>query len=211
MRSKFRTTLVGLVAMLALGAVGSAASAASAAEWYVAGGPLSGSASLATLTTHDESQIIELGSGLSVTCTGTIEFKNGKLTATNSGSVEHIVFNGCTSGSQQCKIKGTKMETKALNMEAALGEAGSEDKVLLTPQNTGKVFIEYTMTGEGCRFEGIQKITGEAWLKLPSGREEHAEQEFSLVGKELHGIGTAGLSNAKAKLKLASGSAWSFH
>lgn len=210
MRSKFRTTLVGLVAMLALGAVGSSASA-SAAEWYVAGSPLSGSASLATLTTHTGNPIIELGTGLTVTCTGAIEFKNGKLTATNSGTIEHIVFNGCSlSGAGECHLKGTKMETKALNLEAALGETSPEDKVLLSPQNSGKVFIEYTIS-EGCRFEGPQKITGEAWLKLPSGREEHAEQEFSLVGKELHGFSNAGISNAKGKLKLASGSAWSFH
>jgi hypothetical protein len=206
-----KAVMAGLVVVMAFSAV--VASGASAASWWVGGSELGSSASLASGTVVTEH--VQLAySGLTVECSG-VELKGADIAAHDGGQVEHLVLKGCASTSKNCALEGTKIESKPLSLEAALGEKGAEDKVVLKPA-TGTVLAEYVFTGSNCAFANEPvELTGKITLLMAKGREELAEQGFAFhvteSSKELKwGSFSMALTGA-AKLKLASGEGWSFH
>ncbi len=78
------------------------------------------------------------------------------------------------------------------------------------------MFIE---VNGGCAYSGLEGIIGKFAMKLVKGQEEKTEQEFVGEGeasKELKLVGWMEPEppvyiTGKLKLKLESGSAWSFH
>ncbi|MGH2912319.1 MAG: hypothetical protein ACRDJ3_07560 [Solirubrobacteraceae bacterium] len=209
MRRKLAGILAGSITVLAL-TLGST-TGASAASWHVAGSELLTTASLAS-TTETVSTITLTAVGTqTITCSGKVELLTAVISHPAGGTIGHLVLNGC-SGQGACSlIEGSKIETKPLKIEAALGSKNPEDTLLLKPQ-TGTTFAEIKFPGEECVFFGTQKLTGQARFIMPHGQEELASQTI-----ELH-AGTAELRmgsfemllGGSIKAKLTSGSAWSF-
>jgi hypothetical protein len=197
------------LAVLALGAaVGSAS--ASAASWHVGGEELVSSAPLASATKATEG--ISLSAiGVEITCSA-FELKSADILAHNGGQIEHLAFKGCHINNQHCTLASTTIESKPLTIEAALGGKSPEDAVLLKP-TAGTVFAEYKIEGASCGLAQTVKLTGKATFLLPKGREELVEQELLVrAGEgELKWSGASLALAGGAKLKLASGKAWSFH
>jgi hypothetical protein len=213
-----RVVLAGLVVVMAFSAT--AVASASAAEWYVGGSALTGLAALASTTkTVSEVRINTGGPGFggSISCEG-VELKGADIAAKTGGQIEHLLLTKCW-GHGECDLESETIESKPLNVEAALGAKSPEDKLVLKPV-TGTLIAEYKVTnpGEpGCG--GASKknqISGKATLILPKGRGELVEQELLTNITELNSElkwdgGSAVTMEGAVSLKLASGKAWSFH
>jgi hypothetical protein len=197
--------------VLALSAVASAS--ASASSWYAGGTELASSAPLTASAKVTEKIKLFSAIGVTIECVSeTVETKVAEIVAHSGGQIEHLVFAGCDIIQSGCGLASTKIESKPLTMEAALGSKSPEDTVLLKPK-TGTVFAEYEITGENCGIAGLQQIKGKAKVTMPKGREELAEQEVVMhtgSGELTTGYGNMDVEG-KFKTKLASGKAWSFH
>lgn len=209
MRSIRRSVFVVAVVM-ALGAVASAS--ASASSWYDGGAELASSAPLATSTTMTEN--VQLYSaGVIIECSS-VELKSADIASHTGGQIEHLVYKGCSFVDEPCSLSSSTIESKPLTMTAALGKNSPEDTLLLKP-TSGTVVAEYKIVGAECGLAGGVKLQGQMKFALPKGREELAEQELLIqttngAGELRWGSAEISLSG-KAKLKLASGSKWSFH
>jgi hypothetical protein len=202
------TAVMGVLVFSAVGAA-----SASASSWWVGGEELLSSTALSSTTVTKVPIRLENPSyAFAFECTG-LELKTADIAAHNAGQIEHLVFTSCHSTSSHCSLVGTKIESKPLKMEAALGEKSPEDKVVLKPV-TGKLFMEFSVGGTGCTVaeEGAE-IEGQATFILPKGREESAEQEVQTHAKEgeLKGYLGAWTLGGTVKAKLTSGKKWSFH
>jgi hypothetical protein len=210
MRRSHWKILPALVAIVIFAAVGTAS--ASAASWRVAGAELKGSSALSA-TTVALSHFTITYEGLEVVCEAGMELKGASITATAGGKIEHLVLKGCRSASSPCGISSTTIESVPLTVTAALGKASPEDTVTLKP-TTGTKFAEFEWTGESCAVVGPVALKGTVKVVLPKGQEEHAEMELEVHTEEFELRANTGPSVAfrgKAKAKLTSGQAWSFH
>jgi hypothetical protein len=212
--------LVALVAVLVLGAVASAS--ASASSWWVAGSELASSAPLGAATTKVHEFRLRIGATADgeIACPS-VELKGADIAAHDGGSVEHLIFKECRyekdngGGGAKCFLKSSTIESKALQVEAKLGRKSPEDEVRLMPTNEDEVLAEvgFAKQEPSCVFYGATvKLFGAAWVTLPKGREEAAEQEVVFNGEREMNFGGASADLEGAyKFKLSSGKAWSFH
>jgi len=201
---------VAVLAIVVFAAVSTAS--ASAAVWHVGGAELKGTDAL-TLTAPIVEKIKIESIGLAEECSSEqMELKGASITTGAGGKIEHLVFNGCKSNVSQCPLSSTKIETKPLTVTASLGKKSPEDTLLLKP-TTGTVFAVYFYEGENCPLASEQVLKGTIKVILPKGQEEHAEMEFNPLseGSELQGNSASVSLRGKAKVKLTSGLAWSFH
>jgi hypothetical protein len=217
MRSIYRKVLVVCAAVLVFGALASAS--ASAAEWHVGGKALTGSAALAKATKVEESITLDfVAIETKVTCSGATLYGEGKkglpmIVAPISLTMEDLVLEGCkVTNNANCSTP-TSLATEPLELKLSTGTAPEDKAELKTP---AKVLFTITFEGTRCVAAGEQSIDGKFMLKVPTGQEELAEQAFVAQGSKESPAGTEWLAapvylSGKLKLKLASGSDWSFH
>jgi hypothetical protein len=212
MRSKLGRVLVTLTATIAVAAAATAS--ASAASWYTGGSPLSASASLTGPA--NSTVVMEMEPGVSITCYG-MELKGASITAPAAGKIEHIIWKECgySEGSLECGLAKHTIETKALNIEAALGKTSPEDVLTLSPQ-VKTLVMEITSTGRECPFAGTVQVTGKIKLTMPHGQSELAEQHLavSTIGSNLQIPGDSAVilyGYGEIGEKLTTGANWSFH
>jgi hypothetical protein len=211
-KSKARRVLATLAATLAVTAVATAS--ASAASWYTGGSLLGSSASLTG--TASGTVIVEMEPGVSIRCIG-MELKGASITAPAGGKIEHIVWKECGyyEGSIECRLTKTTIETKALNIEAALGKTSPEDTLTLSPQ-VKTLVMEITSAGLECPFAGTVQVTGKIKLTMPHGQSELAEQHLGVntEGTRLQIPGDNAVTltaNGEIGEKLTTAANWSFH
>ncbi|MGH2913071.1 MAG: hypothetical protein ACRDJ3_11425, partial [Solirubrobacteraceae bacterium] len=193
---------------LTLGSTG----AASAASWHVAGSELLTTASLSSTTETTATIVLTIPSAENITCSGKVELQTAVISHPAGGTIGHLVLNGCAGNSYPCDtIEGSKIETKPLKIEAALGSKNPEDTLLLKPQ-TGTTFAEINFSNPECVLGPTQKLTGQARFIMPHGQEELASQTIQLHAgtAELRMGSFEILLGGSIKAKLTSGSAWSF-
>ena len=202
-----KAVLAGLVVVVAVSAM--AAGSASAASWYVGGTELASSTPLASTTTLTEPITFNY-LGVVTECSG-IELKKANIAAHTGGEIEHFVFTGCVLEAAGCSIEKSRIESKPLKIEAALGSKSPEDTVVLKPVK-GEDFARFIIKGT-CGIAGESELGGKIKLVLPKGREESAQQEFRVnTGEnELLWNDTSVHLIAGAKAKLESAKGWSFH
>jgi hypothetical protein len=218
MRSKSRTVLAIAIAVAALGAAGSAS--ASAASWWVAGSPLTEAGQTAKLTTKtkiDEAFVLTTWGGMEIECSN-VKAVRSEIVGPNVLQATALKFAGCsvTEGNGTCQLEGKTIETVPLKVTASLGSTKPNDTLVFKPEKGEKLFsFAYHSTGEECALEGTHEVKGKITTTAPTGQEELAEQEVvfdtSVGALEIkEGVSSDGLKG-KAKLKLESGQAWSFH
>lgn len=190
MKHKIRTTVIALAAVCAIAGVGSAQ--ASAASWHVGTVELTKSMTLST-STKTVASVLLSREGFNVECLGKTEIKHGSISPTNTGSIEHLVFTGCSS-TEQCKPAATTIETEPLTLEASLG-TGLEDHLRLRP-TSGNVFLNLHLKGVGC--PSSVPFYGASNSAMPKGQEEsfeNLEQEI-VLGNTEEGGGISGAFKA---------------
>jgi hypothetical protein len=216
MRIISRTVLATAFAVLAMSAI--TAIPASAAEWHVGGKPLTGSTALTKAAKMEENLTMTFFEGNDViTCSGVSLEAEGKSTpeilAPSALKTEWLVFNGC----KMTKPTTCKVEFERIYIEPfeATMTAGTypEDKLALSPK--GGNFFYFTLDGS-CALAGEIELDSKWTLLAPKGQEELTEQTFVGQGSKEKPAGfTWGNQpiylTGKFKLKLASGSPWSFH
>jgi hypothetical protein len=219
MRSIYRKTSVTLVTVLALCAVVSAS--ASAAQWYVGGKALTGAAKLAATVKVEEPIVMSAtreSIHLVITCTKASLVKGSHTAIEAPGTIkfEAAVLESCKmTGLTGCTM-GSEVEFQPF--EGQLSTATSpEDSALFKPK--GSYFTDLAFNGTCFAAGEFTFVVGKFAMKLTKGQEEKTEQEF--LGE---GTGSTGLEivewgsphppvyiTGKLKLKLESGSAWSYH
>jgi hypothetical protein len=207
---KIRRIFVALLAVMALGAVASASASASA--WYAGGSELQSSEALATSAPITE-KVSLTSAGVTVECYGEqVELNTASITPKTGGQIARLVFSGCEVVGSECSLAPrSRIESKPLTLEAALGSKSPEDTLVLKP-TTGTIVAEYTLEGSKCALAGVVQLKGKMQFTLPKGREELASQEVLVRSGGYLTWGAAGVTlGGKVKFKLASGKAWSFH
>ena len=213
MRSILMKTLL-LCATTATIAATTAASA-SASQWYVGGKALTGSTKLATTTNVEEDITFSAPSlGLRITCTS-VNLVSPEITAPGSlKAQEETYLGGCkaTEGPKGCTVLHERGEPFAgLAGTAVLGTAPEDTLELKSPKAAAFIVFELAECGS---LDGQMALTGKIPFAMPTGQTESVEQ--ALVGKgtkstSLEYEGNYVYVTGKFKLKLASGSKWSFH
>jgi hypothetical protein len=216
MRSICKKGSATLVAVLALCVVASAS--ASAAEWHVGGKSLSGSAKLATAVKTTENITITVPAlKVKIVCTGAglSESKSAESWILAPNTLEmYLHLKGCKlSEPTTCTISEEIVTRALVGTLTTVSGSSSEDKLVLSPL-THKVFFEALEFKGTCAESGEDQIgNGTLTLLAPSGQTEAAEQTVTSAGKEsgLNLLGYPLYISGGLKLKLASGSNWSFH
>jgi hypothetical protein len=217
MRSICKKSSATLVAVLALCAL--AAASASAAQLYVGGKALTGTAKLATTVKVEQPVVFSVTKEelkVVITCTKASLEKETKLEAPGKLTSGYVGFEGCTEkGEEGCTIS-ERIGFNPIEGSLATGTA-PEDAILFTQKKNNFTNLEFFgscfLSGE---FSGLM---GKLPLKLAKGQTESTEQEFvgegsTGTGFEFRGVGTPAppvYVTGKLKLKLESGSAWSYH
>jgi hypothetical protein len=217
MGSTCRKVLVVFAATLAFGAVASAS--ASAGEWHVGGKALTGSATLAEAVKVEESIAFDFVvlNNAKVTCSSSYLYGKGEeapeILAPASLKIRSLVLEGCAvTGDPNCSVPST-LTTDPLELKLA-DTVPPIDKAELKAQH-GNVLFVIDFEGSQCPVAGEKAIGGKFTLNLPTGGEEQVEQTFVAQGSKESPAGTEWLGSpiylsGKLKLKLASGSKWSF-
>ena len=212
MRSILMRTLI-LCATTATIAATTAASA-SASQWYVGGKALTGSTKLATTTKIEEDITFSAPSlGLKIIC-ASVNLVSPEITAPTSLKAEEETYlGGCKAErSGGCSVWQERGEPFAgLAGTAVLGTAPEDTLELKSPEAAAFIVFELAECGS---LDGQAAFTGKVPFSMPTGQTESVEQ--TLVGEgtkstSLKYEGNNVYVTGKFKLKLASGSKWSFH
>jgi hypothetical protein len=227
MRSICKKGSATLVAVLALCAL--AAASASAAQLYVGGKALSGKANLSKAVKVEEPIVFtsEVGSGhtLVITCkklsvTGP-KSESAELEAPSTIRFEAEYENCSVAGVGECRMEEDIFSSR---YDVSLTTGTAPEDTALIGGNEKNIWIgPFVMTGGGC--EGPTSFHGSLPVKISRGQTEEVEQEFVGEGKAGKGLELVGWGyqegtinkfppayvTGKFKLKLESGSAWSFH
>jgi hypothetical protein len=219
MRSICKKGSATLVAVLALCALASAS--ASASQFYVGGKALTGTAALSTSVKVEEPIVISATWGsnhLVVTCRqASLHKGSNEIEAPGTLKTEWGDFASCTmTGLEECSM-GSEIGFEALKGELSTATS-PEDAISFKPTNKNDLLTKLPFKGE-CFAVGDTDIVGSLAMKVVKGQEEKTEQEFvgeGTAGKGLEVVGWGqphppAYVTGKLKLKLESGSAWSYH
>jgi hypothetical protein len=206
--SRAKILVATCMASLTLLVVGSAS--ASAAEWFVGKAPLGSGepAALATGTTTVKAfELVIVGSGLSINCTG-LQNSEASIVGTASFEGKALTFTGCSSNAPACPVTPT-ISTKEVSGSAALGAKSPESTLTIKPK-TGENLMTLKFTGSRCAISALP-VKGQFTMTLPEGQTEQSEHELVVSSTELKTAGNTDTLTGAVKDKLASGSEWSFH
>jgi hypothetical protein len=199
-----------LVAVMGIGAIAST-SALAAGAWYVEGKKLEAAAELANTAKVVTPGVLSVPAiNLEFECTK-LSGIGPKILPGNTGEVTSLIFSGCTNKSTECVLEGTEIGTLPITATATTG-TGTSDTVEFKPK-TKKVFATLKLGPGTCSLTGVQGVSEHANVSAPTGQTESVEQEIVAntgVGELKVATDEAKLTG-KAKLKLKSGSKWSFH
>ena len=213
MRSIWVKTLVLCATAAAVAAVASAS--ASASQWYVGGKALTGSAKLATTAKVEEDITFSAPSlDVKIACTS-VNLVSPEIIAPGSlKAKEETYLGGCkaTEGPKGCTIIQERGEPFAgLAGTAVLGTAPEDTLELKSPR--ANAFIVFELSNCGA-LVGQLVLTGKVPFSMPTGQTESVEQTLVGPGTKSTSLEMEGnyfYVTGKFKLKLASGSKWSFH
>jgi hypothetical protein len=217
MRSICKKGSATLVAVLALCAI--AAASASASQFYVGGKALTGTAKLAKTVKVEEPIVLSSERGefkLVITCKAA-SFREAELQAPGTVKLGELGLESCTeTGLTNCSMKES-IYTEPL--EAAFATGTAPEDTGLFKQGSKRYWTILKFSGT-CILSGeVAGIFGTLPVKITKGQTESTEQEFVGEGTAGKGLSMTGLGEpelpvyvkGKFKLKLESGSAWSYH
>lgn len=202
-----------VAAFAAIAVLGVTTPGATAAGWMVNGTELSGPASLATTAAKVRDPKLVFSS-VTIECAGeTINSVSPQLESPNRGTLKVLEFTGCDAVGKNCQLAGTKVATVPLSLEATL-EGFANVGIKFVPKSAGTLLATIAFEGSKCDLaEEIQPLKGSFKGHLEVGQAETVTQELVVSVPESSGelkVGsTNALMNLAAKLKLASGKAWS--
>lgn len=213
MRSTLMKTLI-LCATTATIAAAATASA-SASQWYVGGKALTGSTKLATTAKVEEAITFSAPSlGLKIACTS-VNLVSPEITAPGSLKAEEETYlGGCKApeGPKGCTVVQERGEPFAgLAGTAVLGTAPEDTLELKSPEASAFIVFELAECGS---LDGQTAFTGKVPFSMSTGQTESVEQTLVGPGTKSTSLkyeGNVVYVTGKFKLKLASGSKWSFH
>ena|ERR1700722_4985230 len=217
MRSIYGKGSVVIATVLVLCAVASAS--ASAAQWYVGGKALTGSAKLAATAKVEEPITFSIpGLGMTITCSSLSMESPEILAAGTLKAKEESHLGGCkaTVGAKACFVENEWGELfGGIEGLPSLGTSPEDKLELKSPKAYAFVVFEL---GSNCgAFGGQFALTGKIPFSMSAGQTESVEQTFVGEGTKAKGVNSLNFEGnpvyvtGKFKLKLASGSKWSYH
>jgi hypothetical protein len=204
-----RARIIGAACITSLALLAVSSASASAAEWLVGKAPLGAgkSAALATGTTTVKSfELVIVGSGLSVNCTG-LQNNEALIVGPASFEAKALSFTGCKSNTEVCTVTPT-INTKEVSGTAALGAEAPATTLAIKPK-VGENLMNLEFTGSECAVS-VLPVKGKFTMTSPTGQTDQGEHELVVSSAELKTAGNTDTLTGAVKTKLASGSEWSF-
>lgn len=218
MMSRAKIAVVALAGSLAFGAV--AASCASAAdEWFVNGTRLTGSAALAEEAKLDALEtLLAPGLPLVLGCEGPLLLLGAYIHNPGILLVRQFDARNCfLLAPAECSLASSTTTTEGSDIQGIATLApGGGGAGRLTVKTASAVLTTLEIVGASCAIAGEQPTIGEFTFGVPGVATESETHALEGLGSTennsyIVGIDHVYLEGAKALLRLASGSKWSFH